>query len=216
MYILALEMVYILNLKDTKERTGINMMMNTKHLALIGLMAAVLCILGPLALPIGPVPVSLGSLAVYLTVTILGMKKGTVSVVIYILLGLAGLPVFSAFSGGIGKVLGPTGGYIVGYIFLALIYGFFVDRYTNYGLLFLGMILGTFVLYMFGTLWLAYEAGMSFSAALAAGVLPFVVGDLIKMAVAVLAGIQVRRRLWAAGILERQVPVKEGSRFYPG
>ena len=88
--------------------------MNTKHLALTGLMAAVICILGPISLPIpiSPVPVSLGFFAVYLTVYILGMKMGSASVLIYVLLGFVGLPVFTGFSGGIGKVLGPTGGFI--------------------------------------------------------------------------------------------------------
>ena len=179
--------------------------MNTKHLTLIGLMAAVACILGPwsLVIPISPVPISLGTFAVFLTVYILGMKMGTISVAIYILLGAVGLPVFTGFSGGIGKVLGPTGGYIVGYLFMALVIGFFVDKWqTNYVFIVLGMVLGTAVLYLFGTLWLAKQGGMSFGAALAAGVIPFIPGDLVKMALAVLVGTQVKKRLWKAGILE--------------
>ncbi len=180
--------------------------MKTKNLALIGLMSAVLCILGPLALPIpvSPVPVSLGSFAVYLTVYILGLKKGTVSVCIYLLLGLVGLPVFTGFSGGIGKVMGPTGGYLVGYIFMALICGFFVDRWkTNYGLIFLGMVLGTLALYLFGTAWLAKLANMSFGAALGAGVIPFIPGDLAKIVITLLVATPVRKCLWKAGILEK-------------
>lgn len=179
--------------------------MNTKHLALTGLMAAVICILGPISLPIpiSPVPVSLGFFAVYLTVYILGMKMGSVSVLIYVLLGFVGLPVFTGFSGGIGKVLGPTGGYIIGYLFMAPIMGFFIDKWkTNYVLIILGMVLGTAVCYLFGTLWLAYQGGMSFSAALAAGVIPFIPADIAKLILAVLAGEPVRRRLWKAGILE--------------
>ena len=179
--------------------------MNTKHLALTGLMAAVLCILGPISLPIpiSPVPVSLGFFAVYLTVYILGMKLGTISVFIYVLLGFVGLPVFTGFSGGIGKVLGPTGGYIIGYLFMAPIMGFFIDKWKKkYVLTVVGMLLGTIVCYLFGTLWLAHQGGMSFSAALAAGVLPFIPADFIKLIIAVLVGEQVRSRLWQAGILE--------------
>lgn len=179
--------------------------MNTKNLALIGLMSAVLCILGPISLPIpvSPVPISLGMLAVYLTVYILGMKKGTISVCIYILLGLVGLPVFTAFGSGIGKVLGPTGGYLVGYIFIALISGFFIDRWkTNQVLIFLGMILGTAVCYLLGTAWLAIQGGMSFAAALAAGVIPFIPGDLAKIVITMLVAAPVRKALWKAGILE--------------
>lgn len=179
--------------------------MNTKHLTLIGLMAAVSCILGPwsLAIPISPVPISLGTFAVFLTVYILGMKMGTISIAIYILLGSVGLPVFTGFSGGIGKVLGPTGGYIIGYLFMALIIGFFADKWkTNYAFIVLGMLLGTAVLYLFGTVWLAKQGGMSFGAALGAGVIPFIPGDLVKMVLAVLVGTQVKKRLWKSGILE--------------
>ena len=84
---------------------------NAKQMALVGLMAAVICILGPisLAIPISPVPISLGSMAVYFVVSVLGMKRGTISVIIYMLLGFAGLPVFSGFSGGAGKLFANCG-----------------------------------------------------------------------------------------------------------
>ena len=99
-----------------------------KQITLTGLMTAVICLLAPLSLniPISPVPISLGYLAVYFVLSVLGMKLGVLSVVAYILLGLAGIPVFTGFTGGPGKLLGPTGGYIVGYIFMALICGYFV------------------------------------------------------------------------------------------
>ncbi|MDE5907212.1 MAG: biotin transporter BioY [Lachnospiraceae bacterium] len=185
--------------------------MNTKSLALIGLMSAVLCILGPMSLPIpiSPVPISLGMLGVYLTVYILGMKKGTISVCIYLLLGLVGLPVFTAFGSGIGKVLGPTGGYLLGYIFIALIFGFFIDKWkTNQVFIFLGMILGTAVCYLLGTAWLAKQGGMNFNAALAAGVIPFIPGDLAKIILTMLVAAPVRKALWKAGILETHLEEK--------
>ena len=86
-----------------------------KQLALVGLMTAVICVLGPLALniPVSPVPISLGTLAIYFVVSVLGMKLGTISVIIYILLGLAGVPIFAGFTSGPGKLFGPTGGYII-------------------------------------------------------------------------------------------------------
>ena len=89
-------------------------------IAQIAIMTAVMCVLGPLAIPIGPVPISLTTFMVALTVYIFGMKKGMVSYVIYLLLGLVGVPVFTYFTGGVGKVLGPTGGYLVGFIFFIL------------------------------------------------------------------------------------------------
>lgn len=177
--------------------------LSTKHLALTGLMTAVICILGPCALiGAGPVPISLGTLAIYFACSVLGMKLGTASTVIYILLGLAGLPIFSGFSGGPGKLFGPTGGYIIGYIFMALICGYFAERFSDRFLIsFLGMLLGTAVCYLFGTLWLAYQASMTFGAALAAGVLPFIPGDLVKLLLAMTTGRTLRNRLKQAQLL---------------
>ena len=95
----------------------------TRTITMTALMAAVLCIAGPLALaiPFSPVPISLATMAVCFSACILGWKSGTLSVLIYLLIGLCGLPVFSGFSGGVAKLAGPTGGYLVGYLFLSLI-----------------------------------------------------------------------------------------------
>ena len=183
--------------------------LTTYQLTLTAVMAAVICVLGPIsmAIPISPVPISLASMAVYLAVTVLGMKLGTLSCLIYLLLGLVGLPVFSGGGAGAAKLFGPTGGYLVGYLFLALIAGAFVGRYTenkwkSIAFAALGMVLGTMVLYALGTAWLAYSAGMDFQAALWAGMIPFIPGDLVKMVIAVLLGSAVRGRLLRAGILE--------------
>ena len=90
----------------------------TFQMTLIAVMAAITCILGPLSIPIpiSPVPISLTNLAIYLTVCLLGWKFGTISYLIYLLIGIAGLPVFSGFSSGFAKLLGPTGGYLIGFI----------------------------------------------------------------------------------------------------
>ena len=177
---------------------------NVKQLALIGLMAAVICVLGPWALniPFSPVAISLGTLAIYFVVSVLGMKLGTVSVAIYILLGLAGVPVFTNFSSGPAKLFGPSGGYIVGYIILALTAGFFVDKFgSNLPVCFVGMILGTLTLYIFGTLWMGYQMDFTFAQALMAGVVPYIPGDLIKLVIAMAVGSQVRKRLIKAGMI---------------
>lgn len=174
---------------------------NVREMALIAVMAAVTCVLGPLSAPIGVVPISFTNLAVYLAIYVLGCKRGTVSYIVYLLIGLVGVPVFSGFTGGVGKLFGPTGGYLIGFIFMALICGWFIDRFEcKLVPSFAGMVLGTIVCYIFGTVWLAYQAGMSFYAALAAGVLPFIVGDLAKMVVAAIIGPQVRRQLARAGL----------------
>lgn len=178
--------------------------MNTKRIALIGLMTAVICVLGPVSfpLPISPVPVSLGVLGILLAAYLLGMKWGTVSCLVYLLIGLAGVPVFTGFSGGLGKVLGPTGGYLIGYIFLSLFTGFFVGKWPAKWLLHLtGMILGAAAMYLFGTLWLAYLMKYSFLEALWAGVILYIPADLIKMVITLSLGGLIRRRLMRAGLV---------------
>ncbi len=168
----------------------------------IALMAAVICVVGPFTLPIGPVPITLAPLAILLSVYILGTKKGTIALLIYLLIGAVGVPVFSGFTGGVGKLAGPTGGYLIGYIFFALIAGWFIHRfYDKVVIQFLGMVLALAVLYAFGTAWLAYSAGMTFGAALAVGVLPFIVFDLIKIVIAIVLGRAVRNRLLRSGII---------------
>jgi biotin transport system substrate-specific component len=182
--------------------------LTTYQLTLTALMTAVTCILGPmsLAIPISPVPISFTNLVVYLTVCLLGTKLGTISYLIYLLLGLVGLPVFSGFTGGVGKLFGPTGGYLFGFIFMAVICGIFYEKFPGKGkkdciLQVAGMILATAVAYLFGTLWLARVAGMAFYAALGAGVIPFIPGDLAKIVIVALVGPAIRTRLVRAGLL---------------
>ena len=175
--------------------------LSIQQMAIIGVMTAVTCVLSPFSLPIGPVPISLATLAIYFSVYVIGMKKGLISCLIYLLLGLVGVPVFSGFGSGPAKLFGPTGGYLIGYFFIVLIAGIFIDRYTDkIYLCLLGMVLGTAVLYLLGTAWLAYQAHMTFHAALAAGVIPFIPGDIAKMLIAALAGPQIRKQLVRAGL----------------
>ena len=174
---------------------------NTRQLTLVGVMAAVTCILGPLSLPIGIIPISLTNLVIYFAVYVLGRKRATLSYIVYLFIGLIGLPVFSGFSGGFTKLFGPTGGYLIGFIFMAFISGIFIDKFSNkIYICFLGMILGTIATYIFGTAWLAYQAHLTFNAALAVGVLPFIPGDLVKMVIASFIGPQIRKRLISSGL----------------
>lgn len=178
--------------------------MNTKRIALIGLMTAVICVLGPISfpLPISPVPVSLGILGVLLAVYLLGMKWGTVSCAIYLLVGLVGLPVFTGFSGGPGKLLGPTGGYLIGYIFLTLIAGFFITKWpSKLPMHLLGMVLGVAVCHLFGALWLGHLMKCSFLEALWMGSILYIPADLVKIAIALGLGGLIRRQLMKAGLM---------------
>lgn len=171
----------------------------------IGLFTAIICILGPLsiAIPISPVPISFTNLAIYFTAIILGWKNGTISYLVYLLIGFVGIPVFSSFTAGPGKLLGPTGGYLIGFILLAVIAGYFVDRFPGkIHMYVLGMVLGTIVTYALGTGWLAYQANMTFQAALFAGVIPYVPGDIIKIIIAATIGPAIKRQIKKAGYLK--------------
>ncbi len=178
--------------------------MKTKSMTIIGLVTAMLCIMGPLtiAVPISPVPISLATLAIYFAVYVLGMKRGVISCLLYLLMGMIGLPIFSGFSGGIGKLLGPTGGYLAGYLALALITGIFIEKWQgNRYLQAVGMIFGTSVCYLFGTCWLAWQMDMSYYTALGVGVLPFIPGDIVKLAIAITTGPVLRKRMMQAGLV---------------
>ena len=87
-----------------------------RQMAMIAVITAITCVLAPMSIPIGPVPISLTNLVIYFGLYVLGTKNGTISYLIYLLIGLVGLPVFSGFTGGPGKLFGPTGGYLIGFI----------------------------------------------------------------------------------------------------
>ncbi|MBR1627743.1 MAG: biotin transporter BioY [Lachnospiraceae bacterium] len=156
----------------------------------IALLTAVCCILSPLSVPIGPIPVSLSLFAVYLTVYLLGTKKAFASVLLYILIGLVGMPVFSGYAGGPAKLFGPTGGYIFGYLTLVLISGFFIDRFParKWMLQIGGMLLGLLSCYFLGTVWFMLLSGMSLGESLALCVYPFVAFDAAKILSAYFVG----------------------------
>ena len=185
-----------MNTCRTDPKTGSKPSSRAGTLAQIAVMTAVMCILGPVTIPIGIIPVSLIPLVIFLAVYILGTKKGTIALIVYLLIGLAGVPVFSGFSGGPDKLLGPTGGYILGFLPMTFLIGLVIERFREKRLVcVLFMELFTWIPYLFGTAWLSRQAGMSFSAALAVGVLPFLAVDLIKMGIAALAGPVLYHRL---------------------
>ena len=190
---------------------------STKQLTCTAVMAALLCVLGPLSIEIGPVPISLATFVVYLAGAVLGWKWGTMAVLIYLLLGMAGVPVFAGFSGGAAKVAGVTGGYLVGYLPCALITGLggmpalpFAGgeaKKKTFRLqaaagarwriirLALFMVLGTVVLYLTGTAWFMLQTGNGLAASLGLCVYPFLAGDALKIIAAVLIASPVKLAL---------------------
>ena len=168
-----------------------NQKIKTKQMVLIAPMTAGTCVLGPLSIPLpfSPVPISLTNFAIFLAIFVLGMKNGTISFIIYLLLGAVGVPVFSSFRGGLQVLAGPTGGYLIGFIFLALIMGFALDHFDRKLLpTIIGMIIGMVVCYAFGTVWLAKLLSLSFKEGLMMGVIPYLPGDAAKIIIAAIVG----------------------------
>ena len=186
----------------------------TRQLTLCAVMAAVMCVLAPISIPIGPISITGGTLAIYLTAYLLGGRWGMAATLVYLLVGFAGLPVFSNYMGGAERLAGPTGGYLVGYLPMVLIAGMAAElTLRRFGgregkgaaialaLQFLGMVLATAVLYAFGTAWYCVQAGVELQKALAVCVFPFIPLDLAKIAAALAVGTPVQRRLERAGLL---------------
>lgn len=163
-------------------------------------MTAVLCVLAPFSIPIGPIPISLTTFGLYLAIMVLGRKRATIVCLLYLSMGFVGLPVYSGFAGGPAKLFGPTGGYLVGYLLLTMIAGLFVDKFPRKrGMCLLGMTLGTAACYMVGTMWLAVQMELGFGEALTVGVVPFLIGDIVKITIAVWIGEIVRKAVVRAG-----------------
>ena len=164
-----------------------NKKLTTYQMAVTALMAAVLCVLGPLSVPIGAIPISLSNFVICLAAWLLGARFGTLSVAIYLAIGLVGVPVFSGYGAGIAKLAGPTGGYLVGYLLLVSA---------------VGLILGDAACYVLGTAWFVFQMKCELGYALAVCVYPFIVWDLAKIVVACLLGTLLRKRLEQAGVLK--------------
>lgn len=174
--------------------------MKTKDLILCALFAAVMSIFSVIAVPIGVISITLGVFGILLTAVVLGAKRGVISTLIFILLGAVGLPVFSGFKGGIGVLTGPSGGYILSYIPMALIVGAVSAHLDiskkSFVLRLLSCFAAVILCYLIGTLqYIFVMKGTSFTAALAVCVYPFIPFDIIKCILAVLLGERIKKRI---------------------
>ena len=223
-----------------------SLLIPVRDMVFIALFTAVLCAVSPFSIAIGPIPLSFATLVIYLAAGTLGWKYGTLSVILYVMLGAFGLPVFSGFGGGFQKIAGPTGGFIIGYIPLALATGIsakFLSRYSdtdqkrlkglviagltrnpnkrcalsgglrrggrndeeglnrdkyftaNRWLYVLGMAIGTVLLYTCGVAWFMLQTKTSLLAAFMACVVPFLIGDTIKIIISCIVAPQLRTAL---------------------
>lgn len=160
------------------------------------LFAALIIVLGFISIPIGPVPISGISLGVMLAASVLPPKRAAYSVLIVILLGAAGLPVFSGFAGGMGILLGPRGGYYAGFLVGAYIISFCIGSSNNWArLLTANIIGGMLVVYAIAIPWLIFVTHLEVGQAFFAGALPFLPGDLLKALVTTVLARTLRRNI---------------------
>lgn len=154
----------------------------------IGLSAAIIAVCSWISIPL-TVPITLQTMGVVLISGLFGAKRGTLSTLLYILIGAIGVPVFSGFKSGFGVLLGSTGGYIIGFIFTALIVGIVSDKTNKLWALVLSMVVGILVCYAFGTAWFAVvyaktNEPASLATILGWCVIPFLLPDAVKIALA--------------------------------
>ena len=177
--------------------------MKTRDYILCGLFTAVMCICAFITIPLffTPIVFTLQTFAVSTAGAVLGSKKGALSIIIYTLIGICGLPVFSSMTGGIGALAGLTGGYIWGFIPEAFVCGFFAERLFNKSLsdrknilrLFLSMIIGLIVVYACGTMQYMAISNVSFKAAIISTVLPFIPFDIVKIMLSSIVSLYIKK-----------------------
>jgi len=160
--------------------------MSTRGMIYASMFGALTAIGALISIPLQPVPVTLQTLFLYLAGSLLGGGLGALSQIIYVILGVIGLPVFSGGKAGLGVFMGPTGGYLIGFIAGAYVTGKIVEVRERPGLVWivLAMLAGTATVYTLGVLQLVLIGKLSVEKAAAVGVLPFLPGDALKIAAA--------------------------------
>ncbi len=177
-------------------------MLPVKKLVLSSLFAALIALLAQISIPLpfSPVPITGQTFGIFLVGSLLEGKWGAAAVLIYLLLGAVGLPVFHQFQGGLHILLGPTGGFLWGFVLGCYLLGKITEKKNTSGIMILGMFLCMAVYFALGALYLAFVAGLSFNQALLAGVVPFLPLDTIKLLAAAALSRAVRQRLVKAGL----------------
>ncbi len=164
---------------------------SVKETVIVSIFTAMTVLGGYIAIPLGPVSMVLSNFVILLSGLLLGSKRGTAVAFTYLLLGSLGLPVFAGGTSGIAHIIGPTGGYLIGYLPAAFITGL-MSEYKKRSLFkdTIALIIGALSIYAFGIPWLKFSLGMSWIKAISAGMLPFLPGDAVKIIAAALISIK--------------------------
>ena len=175
--------------------------LSVRDMTYIAVSAILIAVCSWITIPAGPVPFTMQTFAVFTVVALLGWKRGLFSVLLYLLLGALGLPVFSGFGAGIAKILGPTGGYMVGFAALCLVYGLMTkngrDSLPKEAA---ALALGCLVCYALGTAWFMVvytrsNGGITLLATLSMCVFPFIIPDAVKLALSLVLVRRLRRAM---------------------
>lgn len=168
---------------------------------LIAMFAAITAVCSQIIIPFGPVPFTLQTFAIALTAIILG-RYGGLAILLYLIIGAIGVPVFSGFKAGIPVLIGPTGGFLIGFTLAAFIMGIVMDRMklSFVKALFIN-ILGLALVYVIGVTQLKLLMDLTWIKAMSLGMLPFILPDLLKVGIACYLGVLIRRRLDVAGLI---------------
>lgn len=173
-----------------------------KDLVYSALLTAIIIVLGLISfpLPFSPVPVTGQTLGIMLAGSILTVRQVILSISAFLLLGIAGVPVFAGGTGGIGIIFGPRGGYLIGFLVGGVVIAFLRGKKTNiFRLGLANLVGGIIVIYIFGVLWLSYAAKLGLAKAFLVGALPYIPGDLFKTVAATILGSRIQTQLKRQG-----------------
>jgi len=168
------------------------MKINTKKMTLVALFTALTAVGAFISIPVGPVPITMQTLFVLLAGIILGSKLGALSQIVYITLGLIGIPIFAGFNGGLQTILKPSFGFLIGFIVAAYVIGMISTRK-----ILVGTIVGTLVIYIIGLPYMYFilnyvmNMGLTFLEVVKMGLLLFIPGDIVKIIIATFVGVRI-------------------------
>ncbi len=167
-----------------------NAHLTAQELTLVALAVAFLTVCSWISIPAGDVPITLQTLAIFVITGLFSTKLSLLALSVYLIMGMVGLPVFAGMTGGLGRIVGPTGGYLIGFYFTVALIGTFSRQFGRHPLVTaLSLALSLIICYAFGTLWFAAIHmgginGVSVVTALVKCVLPYLLPDAVKLAAA--------------------------------
>lgn len=169
---------------------------NVKDIAYIAIFIAVITVSSWISIPF-PVPFTLQILAIFLSIYLLGAYRSFITILLYLLLGLIGVPVFASFKSGLGAFMSPTGGFLIGFLIIPLVYLPFtmIKKYENLFYI-IAMILGLFLTYLIGSVYFIYvfkQGQIKLYEALTITVFPFIIPDICKLILAIIMGKKLKK-----------------------